>query len=221
MGGSGVCAVVGVGPGIGLAVARRFAREGFAVALVARRPEALAEYAEAVREAGAPRVVTAPADAGSAGSLAEAFDHVRAQVGNPTVLVYNPAALHPGPPSQLDPADFVADLRVNAAGALACAQEVLPAMRERGQGTLLFTGGGLALHPAAAYASLSVGKAALRALVLTLAEELAPEGIHVATVTVAGFVQPGTRFDPDAIAETYWQLHTQPRDAWEREVVFS
>ena len=116
--------------------------------------------------------------------------------------------------------DALADFKVNALGAMIAVQEAVPSMRAAGTGTILLTGGGLALQPMAQLASLSMGKSAIRSLTFSLAEELEPAGIHVATVTVCGFVQPGTRFDPDTIAETYQRLHEQPRAEWEREVIF-
>ncbi|NJL35119.1 MAG: short-chain dehydrogenase, partial [Chloroflexaceae bacterium] len=88
------------------------------------------------------------------------------------------------------------------------------------RGTILFTGGGLALDPYAQYASLAIGKAGLRSLTYTLGAELEPQGIHVATVTIAGTVQPGTFFAPDLIAEQYWNLHTQAPGTWQREIVY-
>jgi NAD(P)-dependent dehydrogenase (short-subunit alcohol dehydrogenase family) len=90
-------------------------------------------------------------------------------------------------------------------------------MRRAGRGTLLFTGGGLALGPKPGLAAASLGKAALRSLALSLAGELAPEGIHAATVTVCGFVQPGTPLSPDRVAQAFWELHAQERDHWENE----
>lgn len=215
-----VCAVVGAGPGLSQAVARRFAREGFRVALLARRPEALEGYVAELRAAGADAHGFA-ADAGDPASLQAAFARAAAQLGAPEVLVYNAAALVPGVPSALDPHALLDQLKVNVVGALVSAQQVIPAMRERGRGTILLTGGGLALNPQPQYAALALGKAAMRNLCFSLAFELEPEHIHVATVTVGGYIQPGTRFDPDDIAAEYWRLHTQPEGEWEREVVYS
>ena len=93
-------------------------------------------------------------------------------------------------------------------------------MREAGHGTILFTGGGFAHEPSAPYASLSSDKAALRNLTYSLAQELGGYGIHVATVTVYGFLQVGTHFDPQRIAETYVQLHRQPRGHFDIEVTY-
>lgn len=79
----------------------------------------------------------------------------------------------------------------------------------------------LALNPVPRYASLALGKAGLRSLAFSLHEELKDAGIHVATVTIAGFVEAGTHFDPDKIADAYWELHTQAPDAWEPEIVYN
>jgi NAD(P)-dependent dehydrogenase (short-subunit alcohol dehydrogenase family) len=214
-----VCTVVGVGPGIGRAVARRFAREGFAVGLVTRSADAGERFAAAIAATGA-RAVSVAADAGDAPALRAALDRLRSSLGEPSVLVYNASSSHAAAPSGLDPADLEADFRISVTGALVAVQHVLPAMLAAGRGTVLLTGGGLALAPSVEAPSLAVGKAGLRSLALSLAAELAPAGIHVATVTVAGFVQPGTRFDPDRIAEEYWRLHLQEAGRWESEVVF-
>ena len=114
---------------------------------------------------------------------------------------------------------MLADFRVSAGLALAAAQWALPAMRAQGRGSLLFTGGGLALEPKPGLASASLGKAALRSLALSLGEELAPAGIHAATLTICGFVQPGAALSPDRVAEALWELHAQPPGAWEKEQV--
>jgi len=105
------------------------------------------------------------------------------------------------------------------AAALAGARWALPSMRAAGEGTLLFTGGGIGLKPQAGLASASLGKAALRSLALSFAEELEPEGIHAAIVTVRGFVQAGTALSPEAVAECFWELHAQPPGSWDKERV--
>ncbi|MCB0171240.1 MAG: SDR family NAD(P)-dependent oxidoreductase [Anaerolineae bacterium] len=213
------CVVVGAGPGIGLAVAKRFGREGFQLALVARRAEALTQYVADLEQTG----LTAhafPADAADFNSLVQAFTQIQAQLGPPEVLVYNAAVVKPEPPSTLPVEDLSAAFRVNVAGALVCAQQVIPKMKARQRGTILFTGGGLALNPYPAYASLAAGKAALRNLTYSLGADLEAEGIQVATVTIAGFVKPGTHFAPDLIAEKYWELHSQPPGQREREIVY-
>lgn len=212
-------AIVGAGPGIGAATARRFAAAGHPVALVSRNLATTAGLAEELRTGGA-TAVTAAADAGDRRSLAAAFAAVREQVGDPGVLLFNALAFVPGRPAQIDLEAFDASLSANVTGALACVQEVVPAMREAGRGTILLTGGGMALQPVARFGAVSVAKAAQRSLFLALAEELEPDGIHVAQVTVAGFVKAGGPFDPDLIAAEHYRLHGQARDAWEAEVVF-
>lgn len=214
-----ICVVVGAGPGVGLAVAKRFGREGFELALVSRRAEALAQYVANLEQTG----LTAhafPADAADFDSLAQALTQIKAQLGHPEVLVYNAALIKPGPPSTLLIEDLTAAFRVNVAGAFVCAQQVIPEMKARQHGTILFTGGGLALNPYPAYASLAASKAALRNLTYSLGAELEADGIQVATVTIAGYVQPGTHFDPDLIAEKYWELHGQRPGHREREIVY-
>jgi NAD(P)-dependent dehydrogenase (short-subunit alcohol dehydrogenase family) len=217
--------IAGAGPGIGLAVARRFALGGFKVALVSRPSDPLAAF-QAALEAPAAGAAPGPAlvlgaDLAQEGPLREALAAIAAWGGSPEVLIYNASAGAQGPAADLDPAQLLAEFRVNAGSALTAAQWALPAMRAAGRGTLLFTGGGLALAPKPGLAAASLGKAALRSLALSLAGELAPEGIHAATVTVCGFVQAGTPFSPEFVAQTFWELHLQKRDQWESERVLS
>jgi NAD(P)-dependent dehydrogenase (short-subunit alcohol dehydrogenase family) len=213
-----VCAVVGMGPGVSMGVAQKFASEGYKIAMIARSVDKLSDYAGQFQPGSA---IGYPADAADPASLESAFNQIRAEMGAPSVLVYNAAVINQGPPTEIDPEQLVADFRVNVAGALAAAQQVIPAMRQAGRGTILLTGGGLALNPYPDYCSLAVGKAGLRNLAFSLHDYLKPSGIHVATVTIAGFVQPGTPFAPDRIAETYWQLHTQPEGSWDPEIVYT
>lgn len=214
-----VMVLVGMGPGVGTAVAQRFAREGFAVGAVARDAARLQGALQPLRAAGA-RVAAAAADAGDAAALRAALDALRGELGDPGVLVYNAAAARPLPLAQLGAEQLMADLHTSIGGALAAAQAVLPAMRARSAGTLLFTGGGFALEPMPVMASLGVGKAGIRNLAYSLFAELKDAGIHAATVTICGPVQPGTAFDPARIAEAYWALHSQPTGSFEREVLF-
>jgi len=211
---SPLAVILGVGPLIGLAVSRRFAVEGFRTALVGLEGAFLAEQA-----AGIPRARAFECRVESEDSVRMLFERIHRELGEPCVLVCNASAGSRRTPSSLEPAVLERELRVNAVAPLAAVREVLPAMRRARRGTLLFTGGGLALKPQADLASGSMGKAALRQLALCLAEELAPEGIHAATVTVAGFVQAGTAFAPDFIAEHFWQLHAEPRESWRSEIV--
>jgi len=212
-----IIAIVGAGPGVGLHVAEKFGREGFRAALVSRNAEKLARYAEELGKAGV-EAEGVPADAGDPASLEAAFARISERFGSPDVLVYNAAVLQPGTPMELTCDRLIDDFKVNVAGALACARLVAPEMTKRGNGTILFTGGGLALQPMARVASLAIGKAGIRSLAYTLGEELAPRGVFVGTVTICGFVKPGTFFDPSRIAESYWELYER-RDR--REIVFA
>jgi short-subunit dehydrogenase len=214
-----LCTIVGAGPGVSLAVARRFGREGFRIALIARREEALADYQAELVAAGVESVGFA-GDAGDARSLCGAFERITNQLGTTAVLIYNVAANVPGTPSTLDSERLVEAFRSNVVGALLAAQQVIPQMQSSGSGTILLTGGGLAFTPRPQAAALAVGKAGLRNLAYSLAAELEPLGIHAAIVTIAGMVQAGTPFDPDRIADAYWQLHIQPAGQWEPEIIF-
>jgi NAD(P)-dependent dehydrogenase (short-subunit alcohol dehydrogenase family) len=211
--------IVGMGPGVSAAVARRFAREGYAVGAVARSADKLEEQLATLRLSGA-RVAGATADAGDIGSLRAALARLRVELGDAGVLVHNAAGVSYRPVAELSPEAFAADLAVSAVGAFTAAQQVLPAMRAQGSGTLLFTGGGFAFEPMPVMASLGAGKAAVRNLAFSLYADLKDSGIHAATVTICGTVAPGSTFDPDRIAEAYWQLHAQPAGAFEREVQF-
>ncbi len=215
-----LCSIVGVGPGIGMAVARRFAQEGYQIALLARHAKKLHDYATELHDEGY-TVHTYPTDAADEDSLHQSFYRLHEELEAKTdVLVYNAAALNHAHPSEMIYEDALNDFRVNVLGAVVSAQAVLPHMRQQRSGTILLTGGGLALTPFPQYASLGIGKAGIRNLAYALAGEVTEDGIHVATVTVSGFVKPGTHFDPANIAEAYWELHNQPPDAWETEFVY-
>jgi NAD(P)-dependent dehydrogenase (short-subunit alcohol dehydrogenase family) len=220
--GAGLAVVVGAGPGLGLAVADRFAREGYRLALLARNPNKLDISRLSGLPGPAPLLVAA--DVGDARDLRDAFATIRSGAGDPDVLVYNTSLWVPGKPTELDYDAFMAGLRVGAAGALVAVQEVAPAMRAAGRGTILLTGSGVALRAPAGSAGLAAAKAALRSLALTMADELRTDGIHVATVTITGVLAPGTFYDPELIAQTYWDLHVEgidPPEEWHTEVIYA
>jgi NADP-dependent 3-hydroxy acid dehydrogenase YdfG len=211
--------IVGAGPGIGLGAARAFGTDGFAVSLLARRQNHLDQ---ATRSLNADGIAAAGfvADAGDAGSLTEALESAVARWGVADTLIYNAVSFSQGTPSTMDPAILTHDFAVNVAGALVAARTVLPGMRQRGAGTLLFTGGGWAIYPDLAFASMGVSKGALRTLVTLLAQELKGTGIRVGTLTVMGTVQPGSAFDPDAIGRAYLDLYRQPTDGFPVEIQY-
>lgn len=217
-----LCIVAGVGPGLGLALARRFARGGYAVALLARRAAALDGFCATIAaDGGLARGFAV--DLGDSAALQATLAAVTQQMGVPAVAIYNASLWRPAHPMQFDTQQFSADLDLCATGALALAQGLYPAMQRAGRGTLLFTGGGLALHPETGgeVLALTAGKAALRAMVLAMAPVLARDGIACTMVTVDGAIAPDTAFDPDRIAQRYWELHRRAPLAGPVEEVFA
>lgn len=210
--------IIGAGPGIGQSVARRFAREAMPAALIARSEKTVNDAAEAVSSFGVP-VMRLTADSTDEAALRAALDAATAEFGLPDVVVYNAAIIRADTPGELDASGQLHAWAVNVIGALTAAAHLAPAMARRGNGTFIITGG--MPEPDPKYVSLSLGKAGVRTLVTLLDQEYGPSGVHVATVTVAGAVAPGTNFDPDDIAEQYWRLHAQPRNQWEREVRYA
>lgn len=214
------CLIVGAGPGIGMACARLFAREGFDLALAVRRPARLTDAVADLRRDSGREVRTYTADAGDEASLTQLIAEVRAAQSDPAVVIFNAASAQMGRPISIPAARLLAEVRANVIGGLVLAQQVAPAMKAAGRGTILFTGGGFAFEPATDYASMSMAKAALRSLAYTLAQELGSSGIHVGTVTVHGIVQAGTHFDPALIANSYWKLHQQPKGHFDIELAY-
>lgn len=212
------CFVVGAGPGLGSAVARRFAAAGHPVGVVGRSSDPLQQL---VGELAVTRpAAAAVGDVADVGALRAALDELTAALGPPGVLVFNAVTCTGGAPSALPPDRLLGDYAVNVVGALAAVQHVLPSLLEVG-GTALLTGGGAALYPSPGSASLSLTKSGLRLLAQLLHEELTPQGVHVATVTIMGGIGSRPRFAPDEIARTYVELHRQPRDEWTSEVQYA
>jgi len=221
---SKVAIVIGAGPGLGAAVARRFAREGFQGGVVARKRETVEPIAQAI----AGRAYAA--DTTDAAQVAKLFADVRGELGAPGVLVYNASAFQMGGILEVSPEDFERCWRVGCHGAFLCAREALPAMVERGAGTILLTGATAAVRGSARFSCLAVGKFGLRALGQSIAREFGERGVHVAHVVIDGQIDSerarswspqrasSSFLAPDAIAETYWQLHVQPPTAWTQEI---
>jgi NAD(P)-dependent dehydrogenase (short-subunit alcohol dehydrogenase family) len=210
--------VIGYGPGVGAAVASAFGREGHALSLIARDQVKLDAAVTDLSAAGLTAKGFA-ADAGDEGSLTSALGLAQSAFGDASVLVYNAAYWRPGPTLELTADMLVHDFRVSVAGALTAAQIVAPAMKAKREGSILFTGGGLALYPSPEAPSLSIGKAGIRSLALMLAKELADTGVRVGTVTIAGTVAPGTSLSPERVAEAFLTLHHGAPDPATAEVV--
>jgi short-subunit dehydrogenase len=200
--------LVGAGPGLGAALARRFAAGGYAVTLVARSPQRLRDLAATLADTGA-TIGTIAADASDPGALGARMRQLYAAGGAPGVIVYNAVLGAPDRLLSSTPAHLQEAYAVDVLGAVVVAQAAAPALRAAGSGTILVTGGGFADHPIPALASVSLGKAALRSAATMLGADLQPDGIRVATLTIAGQIAAGTAFDPERIAERYWEVvHT-------------
>lgn len=224
-----VAVVVGVGPGLGGAVARRFARGGFTVALVARKLESSKPLEEAIKSAGGEARGFA-IDATNPKSVEEGFASIKSALGSPDVLVYNAGAFVPGSVLDASPEAFESAWKGNCFGGFLVARACVPAMVERGHGTVIFTGATASLRGSANFSCLAVGKFGLRALSQSLAREVQPKGVHVAHVICDGPIDsprvrgmipgrgPETMLDPEAIAEAYWALHEQAKGAWTLEL---
>jgi short-subunit dehydrogenase len=209
--------IVGAGPGVSAAVARKFGLNGFRVGLIARNRASLDELANELRDRSI-EAFAVTADAAKPESIEEAFRVVREQYGTPDVLVYNAAVISRTTVSTLKEQQLIDEFKVNVVGALTSVQQVIPEFAKRKEGTILITGGGVAISPNPDYASLSIGKAGVRSLVYSLAQELKPHNVYVGTVTIGGYVSKGTFYDPDRIAEKYWDLYRTREDV---EFVFA
>ena len=210
--------IVGAGRGISGAFARLLARNGYRVVLASRSGAARApELAEAAR-------ITC--DASKVEDVARLFAQLDAELPPLAVVLYNPSYRSRGPLLSLDPADVERALQVTAFGAFLMAQQAVRRLLAHGGGTVLFTGASASVKGYAESAPFAMGKFALRGLAQSMARELAPKNIHVAHVIIDGAVRgsgypeaaPDSQLDPDAIAQTMWQLIQQPRTAWSWEV---
>lgn len=224
----GVAAVVGVGAGLGAALARRFASE-YAVALLARHTEKLEELASEIKATGA-RSIAVPVDVSDPEQIPPAFERIRKELGEVDVLLYN-AAMRPfGRLMETKASTFETTWRVNAFGAFLCSQQVVPAMVSKGRGVVIFTGATAGTRPFATSAAFGPAKFALRGLAQVMARDLGPQGIHVAYVNVDGAIdmpfihqlrpdlKPEDKLSPAAIAESFWHIAHQHPSAWTQEL---
>jgi len=206
--------VVGVGPGIGLAVARRFVREGMSAGLIARSDATVKSAAE---EFGSADVLPVSADVTDERALRAALDRIVDAYGVPDAVVYNAAMIRSDRIGDLTAQQQLDAFAVNVVGAITTAAHLAPAMAERGSGSFLITGGMPVPKPD--YASLSLGKAGVRAVVTLLHQQYGAAGVHAASVTISGGVSPGSLWDPDDIANHYWRLHQQAPAEWIHELI--
>lgn len=209
---------IGAGPGIGLETAERFGREGFQIVLSARNLAKTQDLAEQLTVKGL-KAEARHVDAFDSSRVAGLVESVEREFGGVEVLHYNAASMRQATLADQSRDTFNSDLAINIGGAMVAAQAVLSGMAERRSGTILLTGGGFAVQPHPKFLSLSIGKAGLRALVQGLFESFKEKGIHIAIVTVAGYVLPGSN-EARSVGEQFWRLHAQPMDSWEMEAVY-
>ncbi|MGP4009744.1 SDR family NAD(P)-dependent oxidoreductase [Streptomyces sp. 4N124] len=210
-------AIVGAGPGMGLAIARTFGGRGFDVALISRTKEKLQTLVDQLGQEG----ITAeafPADVLDRPSLTAALDAVKARFGSIDVLEYSPAPQYPSPgatlaaPSESTVDNLQPQIEYIFYGAVAATHAVLPAMREAGAGTLLFTTGGGSVDPVPMLGNVNAASAALRNWVINLGKELSDSGVHAAHVAISVWIGDGgpegfPTATPEQIAPLYWELH--------------
>jgi len=220
-----VCVVAGVGPGNGAAFARRFASEGYSVALLARGTSFSEQLASTLPDARA-----YACDVTDASSIASTFEAIRGEIGEPEVLVYNAGSGVWGPVEEATAADFENAWRVNALGGFLASKQVIPAMKRAGRGSIVFVGATASRKAGPKSAAFSSAKGAQRSLAESMARALWPAGIHVALIVVDGVVDlPRTRqrmpdkpddffVKPDDVAEIGFRLTQQKPSAWSLEV---
>eukprot|EP00026_Physarum_polycephalum_P015714 Phypoly_transcript_16459.p1 GENE.Phypoly_transcript_16459~~Phypoly_transcript_16459.p1 ORF type:complete len:251 (+),score=33.19 Phypoly_transcript_16459:88-840(+) len=231
-----VAAVVGVGKGIGGSVAIKFAKEGFDVAILARNQtysgaNKLTPLQSQIEAIGV-RCLPVVCDAADEQSVIDAFAKIKKELGPVDVLVYNAGARKFVGEGILETSvnQFVNFWKVNCLGAFLTTRQVLPDMKAKKSGTIIFTGATGSLRALAGLSSFAVGKFGLRALAQSLAREVAPEGIHVAHVIIEGPVDipiirknlpgkgPNELLDPNEIANQYWNIYTQHPSTWTHEL---
>jgi NAD(P)-dependent dehydrogenase (short-subunit alcohol dehydrogenase family) len=221
-----VAVIVGVGPGLGWALVKRFAREGFATVACSRDPRKI----EPLAKADGIQARLEACDATRAQDVERVFSSVHRELGVPAVVVFNAGAYERGGILEITAESFERCWRVGCLGGFNVGQAAARLMVEAGSGTILFTGATASLRGGAGFANLAVPKFGLRALAQSMARELQPRGVHVAHVVIDGQIASEARrdlaaqrgrdslLDSDAIAEAYWQLHRQPRSAWTHEL---
>ena len=214
------CIVVGVGPGLGASIGRRFAKAGYGVALAARNAERLQPFVEEIEGAGG--VARAYAcDGIEEGQVAALFERAESELGPASVAVYNASGRVRKPIAAIGAEEFVEAWKRACFGGFLLGREAAKRMVPRGQGSILLTGATASVKGYPLSAGFAVGKFGLRALAESMARELHPKNIHVAHFVIDGGIgrdDGDARLDPDAIAETYYQTHAQHRSTWSLNV---
>ena len=226
---SKIAVIAGVGPGLGAAIARKFADEGCNLALLSRSSAYSINLSKRLEETGI-SAIPIPTDITDAAQVNDSFAKIREELGVPDILVNHAGNAAWGNLSELTAEAFENSWRVCTLGAFLCAKQVVPGMIEKGEGTILFSGATSAVRGRSGAIAFSSAKFAMRGLASSLAREVGPQGIHVAHIIIDGIIDsPNLReryklseseplLKPDAIAETYWALVQQERSAWSFEV---
>jgi NAD(P)-dependent dehydrogenase (short-subunit alcohol dehydrogenase family) len=228
-----VALVIGAGEATGGAIARRFAREGYAVCVTRRNADKLKPLVESIERAGG-RARAFGSDARREEQVVELVRTIERDIGPIEVCVFNVGGNVRFPIREMTTRVYTKVWEMAALAGFLAGREAAKVMVPRGRGTILFTGATASLRGGKGFAAFAGAKHALRALAQSMARELGPEGIHVAHVVVDGAIDtPFIRdafperyalkdkagiLDPEAIAENYWQLHLQPRSAWTHEL---
>ena len=207
--------IVGVGPGLGAALARRCAAGGMTVALASRRKEKLEALA---REVGGSAHAC---DATKEQDVEALFAEAAKRAGPPRLVVFNAGGYVAKPVAELSAADVESCWRNTCFGGFLVGRAAAKAMLPSGEGTILLTGATASLRGSARFAAFAMGKFGLRALAQSMARELGPKGIHVAHTIIDGGIGEAadeSKLRPAAIAEAYWHLHSQAKSAWTLEL---
>lgn len=228
-----VCCVIGAGDATGAAIARRFAKEGFTVCVARRNEDALQPLVQQIHAEGGLSIAIS-LDARREDQVTCFFDRVEQELGPIEVVVFNVGGNVRFPILETTAQKYFKVWEMCAMAGFLVGREATRVMLTRGRGTLLFTGATASVRGAVGFAAFAGGKAALRALAQSMARELGPKGIHVAHVIIDGLIDtafarenfaqrvaevgPDGILNPDHIAEAYWWLHQQPRDAWTFEL---
>ena len=230
---AGAALVVGAGDATGGAIARRFAREGYAACVTRRTADKLAPLVERIRAEGGTAHGYA-SDARKEDDVVALVERIEREVAPIEVAVFNIGANVRFGIAETTERVYRKVWEMGALAGFLMGREVAKAMVPRGRGTILFTGATASLRGSAGFAAFAGAKHALRALAQSMARELGPQGIHVGHVVIDGAIDTafiadnfparyalkaeGGILDPEAIAENYWQLHRQPRSAWTHEL---
>jgi NAD(P)-dependent dehydrogenase (short-subunit alcohol dehydrogenase family) len=216
-----VAIVTGVGPGTGAAIARRFSRGGYSVAMLARNRERLDALEREIPNSGA-----YPCDVTNEAQLDATIETIRAKLGAPKVLIHNAVGGAFGNFMEIDPKVLNQNFQVNTMALLYLARRLAPAMVAAGEGAIIASGNTSALRGKAGFAGFAPTKAAQRILAESIARDLGPKGVHVAYVLIDAVIDlewtrkrfpdaPNEFFlTPAAIADEIWHVAHQDKCAW-------